>query len=102
MKNKILLLCLILICFSCSKKAAFVESSYDESYYEAKEEPQMEAMASSKRLMTTKDSSENLFEEQIERKLIKIGNINFETDDIKRSRILIDDLVAKYGAYINN
>ncbi len=37
-----------------------------------------------------------------ERKLIKTGNINFESADIKTSRTFIEGLVKKYGAYISN
>ena len=38
----------------------------------------------------------------MERKLIKTGYINFESDDIKASRVIINDLLSKYDAYINN
>ena len=107
MKKKLFLIiiCLTLAFFACSKKEILAESSYDEAYMEGQApQPQVEykAMASSKARSGNQDISNNLANQQIERKLIKTGNINFETEDIKKSRSLIDDLLAKYGAYINN
>ena len=109
MKKKLFLLnvCFLLICFGCGKKeflnVATKEASYDEAYVE-EEAPQVEykAMASSRKKAMAKDEANDLSNQQIVRKLIKTGNINFETEDIKASRILIDGLLIKYGAYINN
>lgn len=106
MKSKLCLtiICAIFIFSSCSKKKeALVEASFDEACMES-EAPQVEykAMASAKARVGKQAVSTNTSNQEIERKLIKTGNINFETEDIKRSRILIDGLLTKYGAYINN
>ena len=112
MKNKLFLVmaCIVFLFFSCSKKMAQKEASYgevcmnDEAYIEA-EAPQAEykAVASAKSRSTSgKDISTDLSDQQVARKLIKTGHINFETEDIKKSRLLIDNLLTKYGAYINN
>jgi len=105
MKKKLFLMvvCLTLVFFACSKKIASVEASFDEVCAES-EPPQVEykAMASAKARSVNKDVSNATSSQQVERKLIKIGNINFETEDIKKTRALIDGLVSKYGAYINN
>ncbi|MGI5064771.1 DUF4349 domain-containing protein [Treponema putidum] len=44
------------------------------------------------------DNTEN---NNIERKLIKTGFIEFETEDIKKTREIIENLVKKYQAYIS-
>ena len=96
------------MCFACSKKNVLTEATCEVSYDEAcmEEVPQVEpktmAMAGSKSRSSNKEISGNVSSERIERKLIKIGNVNFETEDIKKSRALIDSLLTKYGAYINN
>ena len=110
MKKKLFLIsiCLIFVCFACSKKNVLTEATCELSYDEAcmEEVPQVEpkamAMAGSKSRSSNKEISGNVSSERIERKLIKIGNVNFETEDIKKSRALIDSLLTKYGAYINN
>ena len=96
-------ICLILACFGCSKKAVSNEASYDETYME-EETSQVEykAMASARTRSANQDVPTDLSSQQLSRKLIKTGNINFETEDIKKSRVLIDSLITKYGAYINN
>lgn len=113
MKKNLFLLSIFLlcICFSCSKKQVSVEASlngsYDESYVR-EEVPQAEykatamAMERSSARGGNQDVASNISSQQIERKLIKTGNINFETENIKESRLLIDDLISKHGAYINN
>ena len=55
---------------------------------------------SSKRMNSNRNRAENA--DVIERKLIKTGNVSFESEDIKASRSLIDKIVEKYKAYINN
>jgi len=62
------------------------------------ESPQMLAGAAAKRMSRPDADTQTA----VERKLIKTGYINFESEDIKSSRILINNLVSKYGAYINN
>ncbi|MGP1415588.1 MAG: DUF4349 domain-containing protein [Treponema sp.] len=104
MKRKLFLviICLMFLCFSCSKKQILNEASYDEAYMEEAPQVEYKAMQSSSRQSMSKKDSNDVSAGQIERKLIKIGDINFETENIKESRVLIDGLLIKYGAYINN
>ena len=69
-------ICLILLCFGCSKKAISKEASYDEAYME-EETSQVEykAMASARTRSANQDVPTDLSSQQLSRKLIKTGNI---------------------------
>ncbi|UTC67145.1 MULTISPECIES: DUF4349 domain-containing protein [unclassified Treponema] len=54
-----------------------------------------------KRAQTEDKNTLSLDARDIERKLIKTGFIEFETDDIKKTREIIENLVSKYQAYIS-
>lgn len=86
---------------SCNSKMKEATSTYNEDMaveMSISESPQMLAGAAAKRMSRPDADTQTA----VERKLIKTGYINFESEDIKSSRILINNLVSKYGAYINN
>lgn len=85
---KTLLLCLLIL--SCSGERSAKGTS--SSNYKVTEDSYKEA--------SLKESNE-ISSEQIERKLIKTGNIAFETDDLSATRKHIEQAVKKCNGYIS-
>ncbi|UTC77116.1 DUF4349 domain-containing protein [Treponema sp. OMZ 799] len=109
MKKRILqflcLSCVLVVFTSCSAKK--------DSYGDSKESRHNGYSAEAKSKSISYDSEitadqkikdvndAGLNDKDIERKLIKTGLIEFETDDIKKTREIIENLVLKYQAYIS-
>ena len=83
MKTKNLLLVLLFISLSACQNNMATEKAMNKSNYANEYLEREEA-------------------DKITRKLVKTGEINFETDDVKTTQKQIDSLIKKYMAYISN
>lgn len=109
-KNAFIFLCLSLVLnlfLSCGgKKEAYeaAKSGQTENYMsEAKSALSDSAFREDKKESEDVNTAslDNTENNNIERKLIKTGFIEFETEDIKKTREIIENLVKKYQAYIS-
>ena len=114
-KNYAIFFSLMLIIASCggNKKASpsFQEtkSSTQEMQLDCAAEayaaPMLQSTGGTRKEKTTEGEvggERGNLDASIERLLIKNGYINFETTDIKASRLFINSLIKKHGAYIAN
>jgi len=112
MKNKLFILFISsLFLFSCSgsnnEYASKTDAGYE--YEETTEESSVDEMATESvdetspqnPTLNSETSAETTPIKVSDRKIIKEGEISFETKNVKSARIAIDSIVKKYGAYIS-
>lgn len=96
---------LINIFFSCGNKKNSYEAAKDTRFdgytAESKGKSLNYDSETTKSAQIEDKNAANLDDRDIERQLIKTGFIEFETDDIKKTREIIETLVLKYQAYIS-
>lgn len=94
---------LINIFISCGNKKNSYEASKDARFggYTAESKSVSDPAFDKNKEDLKEADAINLDDKDIERKLIKTGLIEFETDDIKKTREIIENLVLKYQAYIS-
>lgn len=106
-KKAFIFLCLSLVLnlfLSCGgKKTAFEagKSARSESYMAESKSSSSDSAFKEDKKESDDVNTASLDNGNIERKLIKTGFIEFETDDIKKTRETIENLVTKYQAYIS-
>lgn len=106
-KKAFIFLCLSLVInlfLSCGgKKTAFEagKSARSESYMAESKSSSSDSAFKEDKKESDDVNTASLDNGNIERKLIKTGFIEFETDDIKKTRETIENLVTKYQAYIS-
>lgn len=106
-KKAFIFLCLSLVLnlfLSCGgKKTAFEagKSARSESYMAESKSSSSDSAFKEDKKESDDVNTASLDNGNIERKLIKTGFIEFETEDIKRTRETIENLVTKYQAYIS-
>ena len=106
-KKAFIFLCLSLVLnlfLSCGgKKTAFEagKSARSESYMTESKSSSSDSAFKEDKKESDDVNTASLDNGNIERKLIKTGFIEFETEDIKRTRETIENLVTKYQAYIS-
>jgi hypothetical protein len=94
----VLLFLMFLLSFSSCKKAE--EASEDMAISAVKLPPKQDSEASS--LYGKLDSSDKKEQENIEQKIIKTGDIRFETNDLEETYSKMTIAVKKYNAIIQN
>ena len=106
-KKAFIFLCLSLVLnlfLSCGgKKSAFEagKSARSESYMAESKSSSSDSAFKEDKKESDDVNTASLDNGNIERKLIKTGFIEFETEDIKKTRETIENLVTKYQAYIS-
>lgn len=106
-KKAFIFLCLSLVLnlfLSCGgKKAAYEagKSARAENYMSESKSSSSDSAFKEDKKESDAVNTASLDNGNIERKLIKTGFIEFETEDIKKTREIIENLVTKYQAYIS-
>ena len=103
-KKAFIFLCLSLVLnlfLSCGGKKAAYESARAESYMAESKSSSSDSAFKEDKKESDAVNTASLDNDNIERKLIKTGFIEFETEDIKKTRETIENLVTKYQAYIS-
>lgn len=106
-KKAFIFLCLSLVLnlfLSCGgKKAAYEtgKSARAENYMSESKSSSSDSAFQEDKKESDDVNTASLDNGNIERKLIKTGFIEFETEDIKKTRETIENLVTKYQAYIS-
>lgn len=101
-KFHFIIICLSILCgISCSKSYMKKNFEKSEPIFERKFLTKDIAKELSDNTSDNSFSSAETTDDAIERKLIKDGHINFETNNIEDSRKIIQTLLKKYRAYIS-
>lgn len=105
MKKNFLLFLLVILAFGCQKNEASAESKMsivsmpskdsDENYYAVDS-------AAAEISLPEKEEGNSATEETITPKIIKNGDLRFETDDLEKTYNQIQSLIKKYQATVQN
>lgn len=95
MKKIILLISIALLVISCNDKQ---EAAYNARVMEDASASSRKSFSADRKMKS--QSSRSIDNVKVERKLIKTGNISFETKELEATRKSILDLVAKNNGYV--